>query len=168
MMMMMNYAMKTRPRRAFGKRPPAPRKPKGKPGRPFVGAHGGGTGINEYHKHPGNVMSHGATPPAFFPRGFPRTMRPGQSAFFLRAQRGAGLPRRGQLSGPWLFSTAEARMSNSSSSSFRGTNPGCGRGRRERGGGAQKKTYQHHHHHHHHRPSRGRGGFSSIPAVVRK
>jgi hypothetical protein len=41
--MMMNYAVKTRPRRAFGKRPPAPRKPKGKPGRPFVGAHGGGS-----------------------------------------------------------------------------------------------------------------------------
>ena len=42
MLMMMNYAIKTRPRRAFGKRPPAaPRKPKGKPGRPFVGAHGG-------------------------------------------------------------------------------------------------------------------------------
>ena len=33
---------KTHPRRAFGKRPPAPRNPKGKPGRPFVGAHGGG------------------------------------------------------------------------------------------------------------------------------
>ena len=33
-MMMMNYAIKTRPRRSFGKRPPAPRKPKGKPGRP--------------------------------------------------------------------------------------------------------------------------------------
>ena len=28
-----NFAIKTRPRRAFGKRPPAPRKPKGKPGR---------------------------------------------------------------------------------------------------------------------------------------
>ena len=34
--------MKTCPRRAFGKRPPAPRNPKRKPGRPFVGAHGGG------------------------------------------------------------------------------------------------------------------------------
>ena len=44
MMMMMNYAIKNRPRRAFGKRPPAPRKPKGKPGRPFAGAHGGGGG----------------------------------------------------------------------------------------------------------------------------
>ena len=32
-----------RPRRAFGKHLPAPRKPKGKPGRPFVGAHGGGS-----------------------------------------------------------------------------------------------------------------------------
>ena len=39
----MNYTVKTRPRRAFGKRPPAPRKPKGKPGRLFVGAHGGGS-----------------------------------------------------------------------------------------------------------------------------
>ena len=29
---------------AFGKRPPAPRKPKGKPGRSFVGARGGGRG----------------------------------------------------------------------------------------------------------------------------
>jgi len=27
----------------FGKLPPAPRKPKGKPGRPFAGAHGGGS-----------------------------------------------------------------------------------------------------------------------------
>jgi len=42
--MMKNYTIKKRPRRAFGKRPPAPRKPKGKPGRPFVGAHGGGSG----------------------------------------------------------------------------------------------------------------------------
>ena len=41
-MMMMNYTTKTRPRRAFGERPPAPRKPKGKLGRPFVGARGGG------------------------------------------------------------------------------------------------------------------------------
>ena len=31
-----------RPRRPFGKRLLAPRKPKGKSGRPFVGAHGGG------------------------------------------------------------------------------------------------------------------------------
>ena len=40
-----NCAIKNRPRRAFGKRrPPAPRKPKGKPpGRPFAGAHGGGS-----------------------------------------------------------------------------------------------------------------------------
>ena len=35
---------KKRPRRAFGKRPPAPRKLKGKPGRPFAGANGGGPG----------------------------------------------------------------------------------------------------------------------------
>ena len=34
---------KNPPRRAFGKSPPAPRKPKGKPGRPFVGARGGGS-----------------------------------------------------------------------------------------------------------------------------
>ena len=41
--MMMNYAIKKRLRRAFGKRPPpAPGNPKGKPGRPFVGARGGG------------------------------------------------------------------------------------------------------------------------------
>ena len=38
-----NSTIKNRPRRAFGKRPPAPIKPKGKPGRPFVGAHGGGS-----------------------------------------------------------------------------------------------------------------------------
>ena len=43
---------KNRPRRAFGKRPPAPtRKPKGKPGRPFVGAHGGGP-INTWREFP--------------------------------------------------------------------------------------------------------------------
>ena len=35
---------------------------------------------------------------------------------FVRARRRPGLPR-GQFSGPWLFSTAEARTSNSSSSS---------------------------------------------------
>ena len=39
----------TRLRRAFGKRPPAPRKPKGKPGRPFAGAHGGITHLNPRH-----------------------------------------------------------------------------------------------------------------------
>ena len=39
-----NCTIKKRPRRVFGKRPSAPRKPKGKPGRPFVGAHGGGSG----------------------------------------------------------------------------------------------------------------------------
>ena len=38
----------TRPRRVFGKRPPAPRKPKGKPGRPFVGAHGGGSAFGRF------------------------------------------------------------------------------------------------------------------------
>ena len=41
--MVVNCTIKKRPRRAFGKRPPAPRKPKGKPGRPFVGAHGEGS-----------------------------------------------------------------------------------------------------------------------------
>ena len=46
---------------------------------------------------------------------------------------------------------ARSRRASSSSclrngapaSSFRGTNPGCGRGRRERGVGARKKTYRH-------------------------
>ena len=33
-----------------------------------------------------------------------------------------------------------ARCTDDESSSFRGTNPSCGRGRRKRGGGAQKKT----------------------------
>ena len=38
------HTKKKRPRRAFGKRPPAPRKPKGKTWAvPFVGAHGGGS-----------------------------------------------------------------------------------------------------------------------------
>ena len=53
-----NCTIKTRPRRAFGKRSPAPRKPKGKPGRPFVGAHGGGSspmcrlvGVNYLRAH---------------------------------------------------------------------------------------------------------------------
>ena len=32
-----NFTIKARPRRAFGKRLPAPRKPKEKPGRPFAG-----------------------------------------------------------------------------------------------------------------------------------
>ena len=38
----------TRPRRAFCKRPPAPRKPKGKPGQPFFGARrcGGPNGVS--------------------------------------------------------------------------------------------------------------------------
>ena len=57
MMMIMNYTVKTRPRRAFGKRPPAPRKPKGKPGRPFVGAHGGGS-VPYYN----GVMNFGGSP----------------------------------------------------------------------------------------------------------
>ena len=39
---MANCAIKTRPRRAFGKRPPAPQKTEGKPGRPFAEARGGG------------------------------------------------------------------------------------------------------------------------------
>ena len=44
--------IKTRPRRrAFGKRPPAPRKPKGKPGRPFFGARGGGLGDEQGTSH---------------------------------------------------------------------------------------------------------------------
>ena len=43
--------IKTRPRRAFGKRPPAPRKPKGKPGRPFFGARGGGPGDEQGTSH---------------------------------------------------------------------------------------------------------------------
>ena len=48
-----------------------------------------------------------------------------------------------------------ARHSSSSIiSSFRGTNPGCGRGRRKREGGAQKKTYQHS------KPRRPRSGSS--------
>ena len=41
--MVVNCTIKTRPRRAFGKRPPAPRKPEGKPGWPFAGARGGGS-----------------------------------------------------------------------------------------------------------------------------
>ena len=47
-------------------------------------------------------------PSRIFPHDAPRTERE-----FVRARRRPGLPR-GQFSGPWLFSTAEARTSDSS------------------------------------------------------
>ena len=49
---MVNCTIKARPRRAFGKRPPAPTKPKGEPGRPFVGARGGGRGGGPIYDYP--------------------------------------------------------------------------------------------------------------------
>ena len=51
-----NCTIKTRPRHAFEKRPPAPRKPKGKPGRPFFGARGGGSNLT-FKLLPGCVNS---------------------------------------------------------------------------------------------------------------
>ena len=49
-----NCTTKTRPRRAFGKPPPPPRKPKGKPGRPSFEARGGGP------PRPNKAQKHGA------------------------------------------------------------------------------------------------------------
>ena len=69
----------------------------------------------EYHKYPGPAASHDVTPPAVFPRIFPQDASRAEREF-VRAQRRPGLPR-DQFSGPWLFSTAEARTINSSSSS---------------------------------------------------
>ena len=42
---------KKRPRRASGKRPPAPIKPKAKPGRPFVEARGEGPSVHELNAY---------------------------------------------------------------------------------------------------------------------
>ena len=50
----------------------------------------------------------------FLPRVFPHDVSRTEREF-VRARRRPGLPR-GQFSGPWLFSTAEARTSNSPSS----------------------------------------------------
>ena len=75
------------------------------------------------HTHPGPVAPQGATQRAVFSRVFPH----GASRIergFVRAQRGAGLPR-GQFSRPWLFSTAEARTGNSPSSLSLRTYPGA-------------------------------------------
>ena len=71
----------------------------------------------ENHKHPGPAAPYDAIPPAVLvlPRIFPHDVSRTERGF-LRARRRPGLPR-GQFSGPWLFSTAEARASNSSPSS---------------------------------------------------
>ena len=57
-MTMMNYATDPPTRRAFGKRPPAPINPKGKPGRPFAGARGGAV-EGQAHGQAGACQRHG-------------------------------------------------------------------------------------------------------------
>ena len=72
------------------------------------------TNEKEYHKYPGPAAPHDVTPPAlFFLPGFPARFAPDRARVCARPKE-TGFPT-GPVSGPWLFSTAEPRTSNSSS-----------------------------------------------------